>query len=169
MQLQPELLLHPNIPKPLHGLNPRTILGQQWWDNTRRKAYAEQDYCCLACGVHKSNALFHSWLEGHEFFKIDYVVGYAEVTKIVALCHACHNYIHSGRMRMLVDKGQMSIIKMADIIQYGERILDQAGLPYRVDPPTVVQQDWSKWYLLLEGIKYYSPYKNIEDWVHHYS
>lgn len=37
--LRPELLLHNNIPKPMHGVAPRVVLGQKWWDRERRECY----------------------------------------------------------------------------------------------------------------------------------
>ena len=38
MKTYPWLLFHPNIPKPLHGLAPRIILGENWWQTTKKEA-----------------------------------------------------------------------------------------------------------------------------------
>ena len=67
-----ELLFCPNTPKPLHGMSPRSILGDEWWDKERIKAYRKFFNHCQACGTHKSDALYHRWLEAHEVYHFDY-------------------------------------------------------------------------------------------------
>ena len=95
MKLKPEILAHPHIPKPMHGLSPRTIMGNEWWDVTRKEVYAKYDYHCIACGVPKAEAIAHHWLEAHEFWHIDYRTGVCEISSIEPLCHYCHNFIIS--------------------------------------------------------------------------
>ena len=124
----PAILLHPQIPKPLHLLNPRTILGRVWWDEQRKIAYAKHNYCCHACGTHKLLAIYRQWLEGHEIYNIDYATGKVEFIRLVALCPACHNFIHSGRMQMLVAEGKMSEKDYKAIIDRGKSLLRAAGI-----------------------------------------
>lgn len=125
---RPELLTHPNIPKPLHGLAPREILGREWWDQERRKAYAKHGHHCWACGIHKQDARYHRWLEAHESYDINYLAGRMEMTEIVALCHSCHNFIHTGRMTALWQRGLFDTRKATHILQHGFKILKTAGL-----------------------------------------
>ena len=99
----PWLLFHPNIPKPLHGLAPRIILGETWWQTTKKEAKAKLNQHCWACGIHKSSSKYHQWLEAHECYSINYGLGRVEYVGTCALCHACHNYIHDGRMLMMVE------------------------------------------------------------------
>ncbi len=192
----PEILTHPNIPKPLHSVNPRSIKGDAWWDMTRREAYAKHDFHCWACGVHKSKAVFHQWLEGHEFYEIDYPAGIVTLKEVTALCHACHNFIHSGRLWVMYKRNQIPLDKIEKILDHGFSILDAAKLkPFfgtavifymvnagfsvepakqmarlRVGDPVITEiAPWEKWHLVLDGKSYFSPFKGIEEWASFYS
>ena len=193
--MRPELLTHPNIPTALHGLNPRTILGDDWWNQQRQQAYAVQDYHCWACGVHKSQAKYHRWLEAHEAYQIDYTTGRVELQEIVALCHACHNFIHSGRLWMQLQAKHVSEAKVKEILAHGFAILTAYNLrPFwatqmlafrlqgdseleALNKATAGRDDqrvehpakWEEWHLVLEGKSYYSQFTNEAAWRKFYS
>lgn len=162
--IHPELLTHPNIPKPLHGVNPRSVLGKDWWDEKRVAAYAENNFCCHACGTHKSKAKFHQWLEGHEAYIIDYPRGEIRLEKIVALCHSCHNYIHNGRLKHLLDKGDVTKEKYDAIMKHGDSLLKKAGLARRAGYDGEVA-DWNKWRLVIDDKKYKPKYNSYNEWL----
>lgn len=156
----PSLLLHPNIPKPLHGIAPRVIMGQEWWDKHRREAYANAGYCCEACGVPKEEAKYHKWLEAHEYYDYDYAEGTLTFVKLVALCHSCHNYIHSGRMAILRNSGEMTYAKYDDIMEHGDRLTEGHTTPTR----GVGVADWEDWRLIFEGKEYGPSSNSYHEW-----
>jgi hypothetical protein len=162
--VDPNLLLHPNIPKPLHKCNPRSVLGQDWWDEQRQFAYSKASYHCEACGVHKRMAKYHDWLEAHEIYDIDYRKGTATFVRLAALCHSCHNYIHSGRMQALVNKKQFAAEKQQYILERGDKLTK--GLRRPPEPSYVAP--WDQWKLIVEGIEYERYFNTYEDWCKYY-
>lgn len=124
-----EILLQPNIPKPLHGINPRTIMGQARWDIVRQEAYASTNYHCYACGIHKSKALKHQWLEAHESYTIDYETGCFTLEKIVPLCHYCHSFIHNGLLLVKTRNYEITHSDCFSILYRGFQVLDRNNLP----------------------------------------
>jgi len=186
LKLRPQLLQHPNIPNPLHGMAPRVIKGQEWWDVTRQAAYASTDYHCLACGMHKTENRYHKWLEAHEDYTIDYKNGIMTVKEIIPLCHSCHNFIHSGRLWVTNRKTYTG--KIADILKHGIKILEDNNLAawdytlmladrYNVEYNCEVINSkeieniaaWDKWHLILDGQKYYSKFKDMQEWHNYYN
>lgn len=163
--LRPELLLHPNIPKPLHELSPRVIKGKKWWDEERQKAYIKSNYYCLACGVHKTEAKFHEWLEAHECYNIDYEKHTMTFIEVVSLCHMCHSFIHDGRLNKLLENRQITKKDYKKIIAYGNRILRRAKLKQRGPYVEDNNRNWSKWVLILDGKRYKGKFANYESWL----
>ena len=169
-ELGARILLHPQIPKPLHGMNPRSILGKEWWDEHRYKAYAIKDYHCWACGVDKREARYRQWLEGHECYRFDYAGGEARLWGISALCYSCHNYIHKGRLLILQQKGEVDTATYQDILRHGDALIAQVKddrNPFIINDHDVA--DWDKWYILIDGKKYYSKFTDMNDWHQHYT
>lgn len=163
------LLLHPQIPKPLHLVNPRAILGDRWWQQVRKLVYARAGFRCEACGVHKSEAKFHQWLEAHEVYQIDYAAGRARFLYLVALCHACHNYIHQGRMVNLVALGKFPESKQRIILAHGERVLRAAGLnPDDKEPRVREIARWADWRLIIGDREHPPKLASYEEWCRHF-
>ncbi len=168
----PHLLLHSNIPKPLHEVNPRTIKGRNWWDEQRRRIYSEQGDRCAACGVHKSQAKGKKkWLECHEIYEIDWKRGTAKFIKLIALCPYCHMFIHNGRMQALYDQGEISTRQYFAVIKHGTELLDKAGIrsqwEHRHDACNY-SPNWNKWRLIFEGKKYKPKFKSYDEWLKHF-
>lgn len=165
----PVLLLHPQIPKPLHLTNPRTILGDAWWNKARRATYARAEFRCEACRTHKQAALYFKRLEAHEVYDIDYAAGTVTFRHLVALCHACHSYIHQGRLRRLYLKHEITAEFYHGIIDRGDAILWKAGLnpenknrvPDRVAP-------WGGWRMVIGSTRYAGRFATFEDWCRHF-
>lgn len=185
--LMPEIITQPNIPKPLHGIAPRTIKGITWWNKTRKKVYEENNYCCKACGVHKDQARGKKWMEAHELWDINYDTGVTTIKDIVPLCHYCHNFIHSGRLTAIVGK-EKTVEEVKNILEHGFDILAKAKLqcfPGTLELAKIVGADtkgvtaydtkheteikWEDWKVVFEGKEYKSLFKNFEEWEAHYN
>jgi len=187
-KLKPEILTHPNIPKPLHGISPRTIMGREWWDITRKATYAKYGYHCVACGVSKTNAKMHQWLEAHEFWSIDYNTGICEIKSIEPLCHYCHNFIHSGRLSEIIGK-EKTEQDAVDVLEHGFKILSENNLEcfrstlylaknlnantfgvkaYELSALADEFVKWEDWKLLWNGNEYKSKFASYQDWASYY-
>lgn len=127
-KLEPKILNTGGILAPFYGINPRTIKGNSWWNKERQKAYASTDYHCIACGVHKSKAKYHQWLEAHELFKYDYKRFIITLDRIIPLCHACHNFIHIGRAFAYANPERFK-----EILLHGFSVLKKAKLTCKSD------------------------------------
>jgi len=172
---EPGLLLSLGIPRPMHGLAPRVVMGKEWWDQTRNEAYQRTNFHCLACEVHKTEAKFHRWLEAHEIYDIHFSKGRMKYLETVPLCHACHCYVHLGRTWNLMQQGQVTEEKFLEIYNHGQQILIKAGLPHPSyqevsDALTNLEMygkaaPWEKWRLCIGKKKYKPLYESYEDWV----
>jgi hypothetical protein len=190
MKLKPEILSHPNIPLPLHGLSPRVINGDLWWNRIRKEVYERYDFHCIACGVEKYKAEIHHWLEAHEFYEVDYINGTMKCKSIEPLCHYCHNFIHSGRLEAVLGK-EKSINEVKLILEHGFKILSENHLKCFwgtlefaakvscmgfgivntfgvVANPKPIELPWEKWRLIWNGKAYYSKFKNEAELEAHY-
>jgi hypothetical protein len=192
--VHPEVLTHPNIPKPLHGVNPRTIMGKKWWDEHRKVAYASNNFRCYACGIKKENAKPRPLLEAHEFYEINYETGLVEMKFLIPLCPTCHQFIHSGRTWALYQKGEVPLSIIRFIIRRGMKILRNNslspfyftrmvemnifdGIPMALAfdavkdelPIPTSKVPWNEWRLHLDGKDYYSLFPNKEEWSKAYN
>lgn len=66
-------------------------------------------------------------LEAHEMWEFDYENGVGTVTDIVPLCHYCHNFIHSGRLCMVMGE-EKTRDEVRAILEHGFKILAENNL-----------------------------------------
>jgi hypothetical protein len=141
----PEILSHPNIPKPMHGVNPRTVMGKEAWDKFRPEVYRKYNFHCACCGVHKSQAKKHKWLEAHESYDIDYRRKVLSINSIEPLCNYCHSFIHSGLLSIKLLSKERSVEEVREVLTDGAKILKKYELVMNRGTAELCSQLGVKW------------------------
>lgn len=95
------LITMPNVPRPLHGLPPRKIMGATAWDRMRKRCYFDAGYKCEICGVDPPKGQLHA----HELYTYDWMEGTGKFERCIAICKRDHDFIHSGRLVTLHKQG----------------------------------------------------------------
>ena len=146
-----EILTQTILPFSLHGINPRTIMGEAEWNKVKHQVQKASYHECQCCGRYIRHVP-GDWIETHEMYNIDIEKHEFQLLGFVGLCNECHSYIHQGRLRLLLLGGQISKQEYLRIIEHGNELLKRFGLTKKDLPPWEIEN--SDWYLLYNGKKY---------------
>lgn len=138
------LLTMSNIPRPLHLLAPRTIMGTTQWNKLRQDCYERCDYTCEACGAKCAKGKCHA----HEVYDIDFESCTATFNRAVGLCAACHvGFIHSGRAITCYTNHIPLWTKeyMLANAEHGFSLIDDWNKKHPKDEPLRVWQTVKRW------------------------
>ena len=157
-KLKPEILGQAHVPKPLHGINPRTIMGDAKWQKLRQLVVTNTPYC-KACG--KENVP----LDVHEDYIIDYVNASLTINEYIPLCKQCHMFIHTGFLQTMVAKKQQGFsVKFAqDVLKHGLKICEDNNIkvfPFTLKLAKLLKVPTGK----VQAQKTPVTYKTWEDW-----
>ncbi len=142
-----KILTGPNVPTPLHGMNPRTVMGVTAWDHMRKRCYYEAGYKCQACGKVLGKGQCHA----HELYTINYITGESKFSRVVCLCEMCHvRGYHSGRMLTMFKKGNplMPKAKVLEGVENLFRLLHEYNEAHPDEPDLRAYAtfiDYAKW------------------------
>ena len=188
------LITMPNVPRPLHGLPPRKIMGQTNWDTMRKRCYYNAKYKCEVCGCEPEKGQLHA----HELYTVDWINGTSTFNRCIAICKKDHDFIHSGRLLTLYKQGNILYPKeyVLSVVEKGFKLISEVNDKYHSDlrayatfleylkVPSLCMEmqklikkynmkfysepkkiaDWGDWRLVWRGKEYHTPYKSEGDW-----
>lgn len=127
------LITMPNVPKPLHGLPPRVIMGKSTWDHVRKKCYYDAGYKCEICGDEPPKGQLHA----HELYSYDYKNGTGKFERCIAICKKDHDFIHSGRLiTMLKNKNVLYPREyVLSVVEKGFKLIHDYNCLHRNEKP----------------------------------
>lgn len=144
-QFDARILSGPNLPKPLHGVNPRTYMGSVTWDKLRKRTYFMAGYKCQICGADCSEP---GAMDAHELYDINYWGGTSTFSKVVGICKKCHNFYHSGRLLTLYKQGNPLYTKekVLDIVEHGFKLIHDWNETHPDEPKLKAYETFIEYY-----------------------
>ncbi|EMF0044871.1 hypothetical protein ACG6P0_002365 [Enterococcus hirae] len=148
-----KVLTQPIVPMSLHYLTPRKIMGATKWNKLKKEYQVKADHHCMICKRYVSHKP-GDWLELHEKYDYDFERLVQKLTGYVSICHSCHMYIHQGLLGVHLNNGQVSEEAVQEIIDKGDKLLEQFGLK-KIEYPNRETFENPNWKLEFEG-KFYT-------------
>jgi hypothetical protein len=126
-------------------------MGEGKWRKIVMEKQKEANHHCQSCGEYVAHVV-GDYLECHEVYDIDPVKREFKLVGFVCLCKRCHQFIHQGRLRVLLAQGTITEKYYHEIIDHGNRLLENNGL--KKNDLSAEEIKNPNWHLLYEGKKY---------------
>lgn len=84
------------VPSTCWFSNVRSCIHPKHWDRVRNYIYERTNYSCECCGINTKEDTTNGQLEAHERWNYDEENKIQKLTRIVSLCHQCHQSTHMG-------------------------------------------------------------------------
>lgn len=160
---KPVVLISPGIPRPLHALNPRTIMQpwNGWWNARRQEVFERVDFRCQGCGVERKLEDYTTHLDCHEDFLIRHDVGRAIYQGDWSLCKLCHDHVHLGRLKSAAIHGRQgkSWSYAAHVMEHGQRLIEE----YDLQPTAKLYNDYADIYSAIGNNLKKHEYRNMAE------
>ncbi|GEK38296.1 hypothetical protein ACFFRT_12920 [Enterococcus thailandicus] len=121
------VLTQPVVPKALHYINPRKIMGEAKWKKLRKEYQIKADHHCMICKEYVKHVP-GDWLELHEKYDYDFDKLIQRLTGYISICHSCHAYIHEGLLNVQLRKGEVTESYVQAILDRGDNLLREFNL-----------------------------------------
>lgn len=95
------------VPYAMHGVNVRSRLTDNQWNELRNHAKKKKGFRCEVCGAKGKSQGFQHDVEAHEEWLHDHKTRTQKLTNLLILCPLCHKFKH---------------IALADSSGYGKRV-----------------------------------------------
>lgn len=168
------LITMPNVPRPLHGLPPRKIMGQANWDRMRKRCYYDAGYKCEICKCEPPKGQLHA----HELYSYDWLEGTGKFERCIAICKQDHDFIHSGRLITMLKNGNPLYPKsyVLGVVEKGFKLISEYNATHRNKKPLKAYSTFLEYLKVPEiredmeklikkyGIEFYEEPTHIAKW-----
>lgn len=168
------LITMPNVPRPLHGLPPRKIMGATAWNRMRKRCYYDAGYKCEICGADPPKGQLHA----HELYSYDWLEGTGKFERCIAICKQDHDFIHSGRLVTMFKNGNVLYPKsyVLGVVEKGFKLIHDYNEAHKDQEPLRAYATFLEYLKVPElkgeveklidkyDMKFYSEPKHIAKW-----
>lgn len=146
-----KILTQTVLPKSIHNINPRTIMGTVAWNKIKKEKQKLANHHCMCCDEFVPHVP-GNYLQCHEVYDIDMGKRQFRLVDIVCICGKCHDFIHLGRLQMLLKEGKISREYYGEILERGNKLLKENGLKRENLPLAEINNP--SWCLVYNGKTY---------------
>lgn len=161
MFVRPEILLQ-ELPKPLHTITPRFIMGGDKWSKAKRQAAASNNYCCWCCGVN-INDTTPNRLEGSPIIHTEFEWKIVYFRGVAAVCYKCNSFINLSSVRITEQKGLRESGFSQTIIHHGAALVNVLQKIENINNAYAIN-DFKNWRYNFDGVEYSSRFDSNDDY-----
>ena len=157
--IKPEILLQ-ELPKPLHTITPRFILGGKEWRKLKNIAAAQNNFCCWGCGVNINETQTFKRLEGAPVFVVEEKYKIVYHRDVAALCYKCNSFLNISKVKSMEAQGLYEKGFSEEIVLHGSALVNVLE---KIENINVMnsQNDFANWCYNFNGVEYFSRFNDV--------